>query len=105
MAIVSPPAASGKPRSLTFRDITWATHLPPSALRRFAAPIVDALQSLPVHNCCCDAVGIAYRGAVIYRDILDGRTIHELAAAYVYLRGHGCYYVLADALETAVAGE
>jgi hypothetical protein len=49
----------------------------------------------------CDPAGIPYRGSEVFRELMDGRPIEELRAAYVTFRRLNCQSGLIDALEFA----
>lgn len=86
-------------RPLNLNDLAEAQRLPADERARLSAPIVADLRAIEAPTSRDDA-GIARRGALVFREALDGRSIAELAAAYVELRMLGAQSGVIDALET-----
>jgi hypothetical protein len=81
-------------------DLAEAHRLPKDERVRLMQGILDDLLSIEAIT-SRDAAGIARRGSLVFREHLEGRSIRELAAAYVELRMLGAQTGLVDAIETA----
>jgi hypothetical protein len=87
-------------RPLNVNDLAEAHRLPQDERVRLMQGILNDLLSIePITS--RDAAGIARRGSPVFREHLEGRTIKELAAAYIELRMLGAQMGLVDAVETA----
>lgn len=87
-------------RQLTINDLAVALRLPPAEATRLADPLLAELRALAMPG-GCDPAGIPYRGSDVFRELVEGRSIAELRAAYVTLRRLGCQPGVIDALELA----
>lgn len=89
-----------KQRSLNLNDLGEAWRMPPEEAERLAAPLIADLRGLtmPSH---LDPAGIPYRGSEVFRELMEGRPLAELRAAYVTLRRLECQSGVIDALEFA----
>ena len=85
-------------RQLNLNDLGQALRMPVEAAERQAASIIADLRELemPSH---LDPAGIPYRGSDVFRELMDGRPLSELRAAYITLRRLNCQSGLIDALE------
>ena len=72
--------------------------MPLEEAEQLAAPLFADLRELemPSHR---DPAGIPYRGSDVFRELMDGRPLSELRAAYITLRRLNCQSGLIDALE------
>lgn len=93
-----------KHRQLTINDLAVALRLPPADATRLADPLIAELRSLTMPG-GADAAGIPYRGSDVFRELVEGRSLAELRAAYVTLRRLGCQSGVIDALELATGIE
>lgn len=87
-------------RPLNMNDLAEAHRLPHDERVRQMRGILNDLLSIGAIT-SRDAAGIARRGSLVFREHLEGRTIKELAAAYIELRMLGAQTGLVDAVETA----
>jgi hypothetical protein len=87
-------------RQLNLNDLGEAYRLPPAEAERLAVPLLYDLRMLemPSH---LDPAGIPYRGSEVFRELMEGRPLEELRAAYVTLRRMNCQCGVIDALEFA----
>jgi hypothetical protein len=87
-------------RQLNLNDLGQALQMPIEEAEQLAAPLLSNLRELemPSHR---DPAGIPYRGNEVFRELMDGRPLAELRAAYITLRRLNCQSGLIDALETA----
>ena len=98
---MKPPAENvSAMRALTVNDLSQAYHLATDDRVNLMRGILADLRSIEVVS-GRDAAGIPHRGASVYREHLEGRSIRELAAAYVELRLLGAQAGVIDAIETA----
>ena len=86
-------------RQLNLNDLGQALRMPIEEAEQLAAPLLADLRGLemPSHR---DSAGIAYRGSEVFRELMDGRPLAELRAAYITLRHLNCQSGVIDALET-----
>ncbi|HMP04727.1 MAG TPA: hypothetical protein PJ982_00115 [Lacipirellulaceae bacterium] len=89
-----------KQRQLNLNDLGEAHRLPPPEAERLAAPLIADLRALKMPG-DCDPAGIPYRGGGVFRELMEGRPLAELRAAYVTLRRMNCQGGVIDALELA----
>lgn len=89
-----------KQRSLNLNDLGAAWRMPPEEAARQAAPLLVDLRALTMPG-DCDPAGIPYRGSEVFRELMEGRPLAELRAAYVTLRRLHCQSGVIDALELA----
>jgi len=89
-----------KQRSLNLNDLGEAWRMPPEDAESQAAPLLSELRALKMPG-GCDAAGIPYRGSEVFRELMEGRPLAELRAAYVTLRRLDCQSGVIDALEFA----
>lgn len=87
-------------RPLNLNDLAIAWRLPEERSRQMADPLLAELRSLSMPG-GADPAGIPYRGTEVFRELMDGRSIEELGAAYVTFRRLKCQTGVIDALETA----
>jgi hypothetical protein len=80
-------------------DLADAHRLPSNERIRLMQAILTDLRAIEAPT-SRDAAGIARRGSLVFREHLEGRSIRELAAAYIELRMLGAQSGLIDALET-----
>ena len=87
-------------RQLNLNDLGQALRMPVEEAQQLAAPLLTDLRALemPSH---LDPAGIPYRGSDVFRELMDGRPLSELRAAYITLRRLNCQSGLIDALEIA----
>ena len=87
-------------RQLNMNDLGQALRMPVEEAERIAAPLIADLRELemPSH---LDPAGIPYRGNEVFRELMEGRPLDELRAAYITLRRLDCQSGVIDALETA----
>lgn len=90
----------GMTRPLNLNDLAEAHRLPKDERVRLMQGILSDLRAIEAPT-SRDAAGIARRGSLVFREHLDGKTIAELAAAYIELRMLGAQTGLVDAIETA----
>ncbi len=85
-------------RQLNLNDLGEAWRLPSEETEKLSAAILADLRELqmPSHR---DPAGIPYRGSDVFRELMDGRRLLELRAAYVTLRRLNCQSGVIDALE------
>ena len=85
-------------RQLNLNDLGAALRMPVEEADKLSAPIIAELRELemPSHR---DPAGIPYRGSDVFRELMEGRPLSELRAAYVTLRRLGCQSGVIDALE------
>lgn len=88
-------------RVLNLNDLTIAWRMAEEETQRISDPLLAELRSLEMPS-RRDPAGIPYRGTVVFREIMDGRSIEELRAAYVAFRRLDCQSGVIDALETAL---
>ncbi len=93
-----------KQRQLTMKDLALAYRQSEEEATHLANPLLAELRSLAMPG-GCDPAGIPYRGSEVFRELLEGRSLAELRAAYVTLRRLGCQSGVIDALELAVGGD
>lgn len=91
-------------RGLNLNDLAVAWRLPEADAQRMAEPLLSELRSLSMPG-GCDPAGIPYRGTEVFRELMDGRSIEELRAAYVTLRRLACQSGVIDGLEFALGVE
>ena len=89
-----------KQRQLTIIDLALAHRLSEEDASRIADPLLYELRSLAMPG-GVDPAGIPYRGSEVFRELMEGRPIEELRAAYVAFRRLGCQSGVIDALEFA----
>jgi len=87
-------------RQLTINDLALALRLPEDEASRIADPLLSELRGLAMPG-DADPAGVPYRGNEVFRELMDGRPLAELRAAYITLRRLNCQSGLIDALETA----
>lgn len=87
-------------RQLNLNDLGLAWRMPAEEAARIAAPLVADLRGLSMPS-SLDPAGIPYRGSEIFRELMEGRSVAELRAAYVTLRRLDCQSGVIDALELA----
>ena len=87
-------------RPLNLNDLAAAHRLPNDERVRLMQGILSDLRAIEAPT-SRDAAGIARRGSLVFREHLEGRSIRELAAAYVELRMLGAQTGLVDTIETA----
>jgi hypothetical protein len=87
-------------RQLNLNDVGAAWRLSTDEAARVAAPLIDELRDLAMPG-GCDPAGIPYRGTLVFRELMEGRPLAELRAAYATLRRLNCQSGVIDALETA----
>ena len=87
-------------RPLNMNDLAEAYRLPHDERVRLMQGILSDLRAIEAPT-SRDAAGIARRGSLVFREHLDGKSIAELAAAYIELRMLGAQTGLVDAIETA----
>jgi hypothetical protein len=87
-------------RQLNLNDLAAAWRIPEEEAAAVAAPLIAELSQLSMPS-TRDPAGIPYRGTDVFHELLDGRSINELRAAYVTLRRLGCQSGVIDALELA----
>ncbi len=87
-------------RQLTMNDLALAHRLSEAEAARRADPLLEELRALAMPG-DRDPAGIPYRGTDVFRELMEGRPIEELRAAYVAFRRLGCQSGVVDALETA----
>jgi hypothetical protein len=63
--------------------------MPQQEAEQLAAPLISDLRELamPSH---LDPAGIPYRGSEVFHELMEGRPLAELRAAYVTLRRMNC---------------
>ena len=85
-------------RQLNLNDLGDALRMPADEAEQLAAPLLADLRELemPSHR---DPAGIPYRGSDVFRELMDGRPLGELRAAYITLRRLNCQSGIIDALE------
>lgn len=85
-------------RQLNLNDLGQALRMPVESAESQAASIIADLRKLemPSHR---DPAGIPYRGSDVFRELMDGRPLSELRAAYITLRRLNCQSGIIDALE------
>ena len=86
-------------RPLNTDDLAEAVRLPHDERVRLIQGILSDLRAIEAPT-SRDAAGIARRGSQTFREHLEGRSIRELAAAYVELRMLGAQTGLVDTIET-----
>jgi len=91
-------------RQLTINDLAVALRLPPADAARLADPLLAELRALAMPG-GKDTAGIPYRGSDFFRELVEGRSLAELRAAYVTFRRLGCQSGVIDALELALGYE
>ena len=72
--------------------------MPVEEADKLSAPILADLRELEMPG-DRDAAGIPYRGSDVFRELMDGRPLAELRAAYITLRRLNCQSGVIDALE------
>ena len=87
-------------RQLNLNDLGEAHRMPPHEAERLSAPLLTDLRALKMPG-DCDPAGIPYRGSEVFRELMDGRPLAELRAAYITLRRLNCQSGVIDALEFA----
>lgn len=88
-------------RGLNLNDLAIAWRLPEEQTRKLADPLLSQLRSLSMPG-GRDSAGIPYRGTEVFRELMEGRSIGELRAAYVTFRRLDCQTGVIDALEFAL---
>lgn len=86
-------------RQLNMNDLAEAHTLPRDERVRLMQGILADLRNIDAPT-SRDAAGIARRGSLVFREHLEGRSIKELAAAYIELRLLGAQIGVIDAIET-----
>ncbi len=87
-------------RTLNLNDLSQAYRMPSGDRVNLMRAILADLRGLEIVG-GRDAAGIPHRGTPVFREQLDGRSIRELAAAYIELRLMGAQSGVIDAIETA----
>ena len=85
-------------RQLNLNDLGEALRMPVEEAEKLSAPILADLRELemPSHR---PPAGIPYRGSDVFRELMEGRPLAELRAAYITLRRLNCQSGVIDALE------
>jgi hypothetical protein len=93
-------------RQLNLNDLADAFHLAKDDRVRLMQGILSDLRGIEAVT-GRDAADIARRGSLVFHEHLEGRSIRELAAAYIELRLLGAQTGVIDAIETAygIVGE
>lgn len=85
-------------RQLNLNDLGEALRMPAEEAEKLSAPILADLRELEMPG-DRDPAGIPYRGSDVFRELMDGRPLSELRAAYITLRRLNCQSGVIDALE------